>query len=140
MVSRAIMLVATVVLTVIVMMVALIIWAAHAPHSNRSGTVLAKRAYPETTELVPMYDTALHMMTTHTVVSGPDWALTVRRPGGQTLKVWVRRTVYEQCAWATGTTAPGESAGHKTSETARTQGGAPLGALTWISAAGRRRL
>jgi len=59
--------------------------------------VLAKHAYPETTELFPMYDPTLHTVTTHTVVSGPDWILTVRRPGGQTIKVWVRRTVYDQC-------------------------------------------
>jgi hypothetical protein len=44
-----------------------------------------------------MYDPALHMMTAHTVVLGPDWALVVPRPGGQTIKVWVRRTVYEAC-------------------------------------------
>ena len=75
----------------------LILWAGHTTRSDRSGTVLAKRAYPETTELVPMYDPTLHMMVNHAIVSGPEWALTVRRPGGQTIKVWVRRTVYEVC-------------------------------------------
>ena len=77
--------------------VLLILWALRSPRPDRSGTIVAKRAYPETTELVPMYDPSLHMMVNHTVVSGPDWALTVRRPGGLTIKVWVRKTVYEQC-------------------------------------------
>jgi hypothetical protein len=75
----------------------LILWALRSPRSDRSGTVVAKRAYPETVDLVPMYDPTLHTVTTHTIVSDPDWALTVRRPGGQTIKVWVRRTVFEQC-------------------------------------------
>jgi hypothetical protein len=44
-----------------------------------------------------MLDPTLDTISTHTIVSGPNWALTVRQPGGQTITVWVRRTVYEQC-------------------------------------------
>jgi len=84
-------------LGIVFVVVVLILWATHTSRPDRSGTVLAKHAYPETTELFPMYDPTLHTVTTHTVVSGPDWILTVRRPGGQTIKVWVRRTVYDQC-------------------------------------------
>ena len=71
-----------------------------APRPDRSGTVLETRAYPESTEPVPMYDPTLHMMTVHSVVSGPDWALVVRRSGGHAMTaitVWVPRTVYEAC-------------------------------------------
>jgi hypothetical protein len=75
-------------IALVALVTALMVRAMHSPRSDRSGTVLAKRAYPETTELVPMYDPSLHMMVTHTIVSGPDWALTVRRPGGQTIKLW----------------------------------------------------
>ena len=45
----------------VVLVTALMVWVVHSPQSDRSGTVLAKRAYPETTELVPMYDPSLHM-------------------------------------------------------------------------------
>jgi hypothetical protein len=82
---------------VVLIVVVLILWAIRSPRPDRSGTVVAKRAYPETTELVPMYDPSLHMMVNHTVVSGPDWALVVRRPDGETRTVWVRDAVYEAC-------------------------------------------
>src|SRR5262249_28737105 len=65
---------------ILVFVVMFILWALRAARTDRSGTVLAKRAYPETTAQVPMYDPALHTVTTHTIVTGPDWALTVRRP------------------------------------------------------------
>jgi hypothetical protein len=84
-------------IALVALVTVLMVSAMHSPQSDRSGTVQAKRAYPETTELVPMYDPTLHMVVNHAIVSGPDWALTVRRPGGQTIKVWVRRTVYEAC-------------------------------------------
>src|SRR6516225_11134120 len=78
----------------------LILWMSVAPRPDRSGTVLETRAYPESTEPVPMYDPTLHMMTVHSVVSGPDWALVVRRSGGHAMTaitVWVPRTAYEAC-------------------------------------------
>ena len=84
-------------IALVALVIALMAWVIHSSQSDRSGTVLEKRAYPETTELVPMYDPALHTVTNHTIVSGPEWALMVRRSGGQTIKVWVRRKVYEQC-------------------------------------------
>src|SRR6516164_10946348 len=84
-------------IVLVFVVVALILWAIRAPRPDRSGTVLAKRAHPETAELVPMYDPTLHMMITHTVVSGPDWTLVVRRPDGSTGTVWVRRRIYEAC-------------------------------------------
>jgi hypothetical protein len=61
----------------------LILWATLSQHPDRSGTVIAKHAYPETTALVPLYDPTLHTVTTHTIVTRPDWTLTVRRPDDQ---------------------------------------------------------
>jgi hypothetical protein len=82
---------------IVVVVVAIILWAIFSPHPDRSGTVVAKRAYPETTKQEPMLDPTLDTISTHTIVSGPDWVLTVRRPSGQTVTVRVRRTVYEGC-------------------------------------------
>jgi hypothetical protein len=95
--TRALILTVAVVITVIAVMLALIVWTARAPQPDRSGTVLAKRAYPETVDTIPMYDPTLHTVTMHTIVSGPDWALTVRQPNGQHRIVWVRHQVYDQC-------------------------------------------
>jgi hypothetical protein len=47
------MLVAAVVITVVVMMIALIVWAARAPQPDRSGTVVKKYVDPEQTQLTP---------------------------------------------------------------------------------------
>jgi hypothetical protein len=98
MASRAIIMVVAVVAAVVIMMVALIVWAAHeahAPHPDRSGSVVKKYIEPEETHLTPVFIGKTMVLEPQT--TGPDWILVVRRPDGSRRTVWVRKRVYEQC-------------------------------------------
>jgi hypothetical protein len=98
MVSRAILLVASAVLTVVILMVALIVWVAHeanAPHPDRSGTVLEKVVDPGGTTFMPFI--AGKLIGVIPTIQPADYGLVVRRSDGSRRTAWVRRRVYEQC-------------------------------------------
>ena len=108
---EGLMLTIAVIIAVCLFMVAFIVWVTHAPRHDRSCTVLEKRAYPEETELVPIYNPALKGVILTPATTGADWASWCAGPMGSRRRCGCGRQFTSSAAWATGTTARAARAG-----------------------------